>query len=76
MNVDQKIEANSVTISLPLRLLGVAAAVSVALIAIFPLAEWAETAAWHHAAQHVMIFSAGLASALAVLGRRGTKESK
>lgn len=34
--------------------------ISVVLLGIFALANWAETATWHHAAQHIMIFIGGV----------------
>ena len=32
----------------------------VTVIGIFALSSWAETAGWHHAAQHALIFGSGL----------------
>ncbi len=58
----------------PLRALLAVSAVAVALVAIFPLSEWAEGAAWHHAFQHVLIFGAGLGFGASFLVRRNTKE--
>jgi len=49
-------------------------AVAAALVAIFPLSAWAEGAAWHHAAQHVLIFGGGLGFGASFLARRNTKE--
>jgi hypothetical protein len=40
------------------------------LLAIFGLSSWAEAAAWHHAAQHVLIFSAGAGCSAAWLAKR------
>ncbi len=39
----------------------VVGAFMLAAIAIFPLSAWAEAAEWHHAVQHILIFSAGAA---------------
>lgn len=36
------------------------ATVTVTVIGIFALSSWAETAGWHHAAQHALIFGSGL----------------
>lgn len=58
----------------PARVLLAVSAVTVALVAIFPLATWAEGAAWHHAAQHVLIFGGGLGFGAAFMARRNTKE--
>jgi uncharacterized oligopeptide transporter (OPT) family protein len=48
----------------------------VTLIAIFALSEWVEVSGWHHASQHVMIFSSGLVAGGSLLSIYKTNKEK
>lgn len=51
-----------------------AAAVAATLFAIFTLPAWAEAYAWHHAAQHVIIFVSGSVAGVSVFGTRKNRK--
>jgi len=59
---------------LPYTIFGLA--VLVTLFAIFTLSTWAETAGWHHAAQHVMIFTSGACAGGSILSLFKTKKER
>jgi cytochrome c-type biogenesis protein CcmH/NrfG len=52
----------------------IAAAVAITLISIFALGTWAEASAWHHAAQHTLIFTSGAAAGVSLLGKRKARK--
>jgi len=50
--------------------------VAVTLVAIFTLSAWAELSGWHHAAQHVMIFTSGFSAGGSILSMFKTKKEQ
>ena len=75
MTEQQQSQVASARAITPARIMLAISAVAVALVAIFPLATWAEVAAWHHAAQHVLIFAGGLGFGASFLARRKKEQS-
>jgi len=76
MTEQQQSHVASARVVTPARVMLAISAVAVALVAIFPLAEWAEVAAWHHAAQHVLIFTGGLGFGASFMARRKKERSQ
>jgi hypothetical protein len=48
--------------------------VATTLVAIFAIEQWVEMSGWHHAAQHVMIFSSGAVAGGSLLSIFKTKK--
>lgn len=57
------------------RLLAGLGAIILVLVAIFPLATWAEAATWHHGFQHMLIFGAGTVMGAVLLTKNSDTRS-
>lgn len=77
----QELEKSAISSNIKIRLTWLpyvlfSASILVTLVAIFSLSEWVEVSGWHHACQHVMIFSSGLVAGGSLFSINKTKRGK